>query len=1347
MKLPFTNQVGDDVRSLISNPLADERFEPRDLGSYGVVSRRGRAAGNRKSAIANRQSRSGIALVITLILLSVTLVMAVAFLAISNRERSSVTTTTDATTARLAAETALAQAESQILSQMLATTNPYTYGLIVSTNYINPNGFNTGEADPRNVNYDFRSDAQPYTTADLEQNIANLFLSPRVPVFITTNQSSGATDFRFYLDLNRNGVFDTNGNVPSVDNFGVTNGPPVLEVGDPEWIGVLERPDTAHGPNNKFLSRFAFFAQPIGNALDVNYIHNQALTKSVANINNDGFLRNQGVGSWEINLAAFLADLNTNEWDNPSSGNFYQYLQPAFANSGAAFNDAFSLLSYRYNGSYNSLASVNGIYPNGIVFQNDNIDEYSDGPLQTSTTNINEFFNQDNPNLSWVGADNINHFFTLGDLFDTTKIAPANFINHLQQAGTNISTYDRYTYYRMLSQLGTDSTPESGLMNVNYDNLDLGFNGALNVSGTASVTNFVPWTPIGFFTNAADRMLRLYSTNWFYASLTKDTNDFTTNNYLATYYGIIYTNPISSDQFGNVYGMTNYIVGTNQVPAFGFANIPVLVNGQFVYSPAVNRLLQLAANMYDATTNRYYASDFSMAMPTVFKPVFSVLDSSNVYITNFVEVLDTNFFTVDPILNINYGPTAVATLKLNPNALVFGVPLIIGAKKGFPNFNEFYMENTFQLTRKLLVTRLSTNVPVPVPANFFSYYEQFSLSLTNQFGVEMWNSYRSNYTRSTDIYVNNFVTTTLTNDEGSFSFFNGTTASGYLHFDSTTPWPGYNTFSSASSFQIPLATNFPAVPSSIYNLATFSLYTNLAVPFQTNYASIVGQYPQPHWGMTITNNLQVIMVDSTTHRLIDYVQLSGPNTNRDLTAEIQNDYDKAAVDTGYNNLWNTNLSAGGVPIGVTEQLKISQGGGNPVYSSTLWGQSQKTAYDQINAFRIFTLGKSTFLLNYPGYVIDPTKMAIAGSTNAIQAAYTPTATVVQDITWQANDPLVHYLASDLINPSAGNGLGININWPGNLGKLNQRYMPWGGNPLLPLEDTNAYAFALKDPLVYSSDYWDFPTYKLPTVGWLGHVHRGTPWQTVYLKASNILKTTGINTWINRTGNVNPFDATNTAPLQDRLLFDLFTTAPNDNATRGQLSVNVGAVQGGYNLAAWSALFSGMVVPPTSPTNNFNVISPAGMTYTNSPLGQLVLGINATRGVYTNTDGVAGVFEHKGDILATPQLTEQSPFLDFTKTNYNSDEMYEWLPQQAMSLLRASSAPRYVIYCYGQALKPAPNGIVTSSFTLPSGLNPFGMVTNYQVVTESAVRAVIRVEGANTPSPHIVVESINRLPPD
>ena len=52
---------------------------------------------------------------------------------------------------------------------------------------------------------------------------------------------------------------------------------------------------------------------------------------------------------------------------------------------------------------------------------------------------------------------------------------------------------------------------------------------------------------------------------------------------------------------------------------------------------------------------------------------------------------------------------------------------------------------------------------------------------------------------------------------------------------------------------------------------------------------------------------------------------------------------------------------------------------------------------------------------------------------------------------------------------------------------------------------------------------------------------------------------GTNTWATWTGNsANWVDAANSAPVQDRLLFDIFTTAINDNATRGQLSVNVAA---------------------------------------------------------------------------------------------------------------------------------------------------------------------------------------------
>jgi hypothetical protein len=1335
--------------------------------------------------------RRGVALVITLILLSVVTFMAITFLALSRRERSAVTTVTDTASARLAADAALANAEAQVIANVLATTNPYNFTLLVSTNYINANGFVSDSASPTNVNYQYPN-GNPLNAADFRQNLINLFYSPRPPVFIPTN-SAGANDFRFYLDLNRNGRDEPNGLWPLISpdplnpyyNATTGNTMPAINpgntvsnvmVGDPEWIGVLERPDAPYGPNNKFIARYAFIALPIGNTLDLNYIHNDATRPdSTMTPGHDGFLRNQGVGSWEINLAAFLTDLNTNQWDPLANLYTYATWNGTLYNNGAGFEDALSLLKYRYNGTYNNLDWVQNLYsPLGqSAFQN-NLDGYSDGPLMTTLSGTNYF---QNVALPWAGADNTNHFFTHQELFNSNEISPA-FVNRLLAAGQTNSTYDRYTFYRLLSQLGTDTTPDSGKMNLNYDNLVQ----TNPFSGAVSETNFYAWQPLTFFTNAADRLLRAYTTQW------RNSNP---TNFATTFYSVTNFNFVNSDQW------TNY-------PAFGITNIPVWVSTRFVYSPAVNRLLQLAANIYDATTNRYYDNlQPPTPLPSVFRPIFNkavTLTTTNVYICGFSEV--TSITEGDGPLSEPYNlanPAVLASLApgihsgppgINGAINVFGVPMIIGAKKGFPNFNEFYMESAFQLTRKLMVTRQSTNVPSPAPSptsSFFGYYEMFNLSLTNQFGVECWNSYRSNYTRPTDIYVNDYLTMTLTNDEN-FSTTINLTSGGSLQFTPPNYWPGtYNSLSpNPQSFQTnfgTMPTNFAAVPVSRYRFNGGNPYlsTNLNLWYETAGPTGFGQYPQPHWGLTMTNNLQVIMVDHATGRLIDYVQLMGPNSVRDLTAEILNGYDTVGSgnNTGYNDLWDTNL-INGVPNGFSSQYNVSQGNGNPVWSQKLWGD-QKMAYDQMNAFRVFTMGANTFLLTYPGYTPDQTQIGAAKMTNAIQMAYTPSALVVQDITWQANDPLVHYMTNDLNNPTAGNGLQIYLNWPGNLGKLNQRYMPWGGNPSTGV-GTNM--LAIKDPLVSCSDNWDFPTNKFPTVGWLGRVHRGTPWQTVYLKASDVLSylnnfgvygNNGPNVWVNWTGNSSLsfgqyFDAVNTAPKKDWLLFDLFTTAFNDNATRGTLSVNVGPTNA--NLAAWSALFSGIVVP-TNLLGNYTVIAPAGPygapvpaglpPSPNSPLCLGYLVQNGTNGINDIRARIpGGVFQHVGDILAVPALTDKSPFFSGLDPNTQiSDELYEWLPQQAMSLLRVSGSPRYVIYCYGQALKPAPNSIYTG------GGQFFGMVTNYQVVSEIATRAVVRfnstltnvIAGTNivgginwfsvpvVTNNNAVIESFNILPPD
>jgi len=138
-------------------------------------------------------------------------------------------------------------------------------------------------------------------------------------------------------------------------------------------------------------------------------------------------------------------------------------------------------------------------------------------------------------------------------------------------------------------------------------------------------------------------------------------------------------------------------------------------------------------------------------------------------------------------------------------------------------------------------------------------------------------------------------------------------------------------------------------------------------------------------------------------------------------------------------------------------------------------------------------------------------------------------------------------------------------------------------------------------------------------------------------------------------------------------------------------------------------------------------------------------INATR---TNTTLFPlQAFTHLGDILSVPALTTNSPFLNLGSSAFGkqqqqygiSDELYEWLPQQTLGLLRMNSSPRYVVYCYGQTLRPAPNGVVTASGQY------FGLVTNYQITAESAARAVIRVDNA-TNAPRVVIESYVPLPP-
>jgi hypothetical protein len=1330
---------------------------------------------NPQSAIRHSPFESGIALVITLILLAVTLVMAIAFLAVARRERNSVTTAADTTTARLAADTALAAAQAQIAANLLATrVAAYNYGLLVSTNYINSAGFDPASSNPTNVNYDHLINSSVALNADqLDQNIANLYLLPRAPVFIPTN-SLGSNDFRFYLDLNRNGQFDGNQLLPVISSdpnnpYYNTNGltmPAIIpgntlsniNIGDPEWIGVLEHPDQPHSANNPFVARYAFLAQPAGNSLDLNYIHNQTMTATVnpAASGKDGYFRNEGVGSWELNLAAFLADLNTNEWGQivgsgisapVGAGNYYLYNYGI--NSGVAFDDARALLSYRYNFNYNN--QLIPAFALNSALSDAGIDGYTVGYLMTNTILPQPV----GSNLHWAGSDNTNHYFSLSsDLFNANEVQNGiayGFINRLTAAGTNtfggttIPTYDRYTFYRMLDQLGTESTADNNKLNLNYSNAVVGYDANGIVTNIAIIpgaeTNAVPWAATNFFNAAADRMLRAYTTNWFASNPT---------NFLATYYGVIFTNNIAADGLG----LTNfpYLGMTNEVPAFGITNIPVYFNGQFVYTPAVNRLLQLAANIYDASTNQTAA--LGMNYPSVFRPMFK-LNGTNLYISGYTYVA-----TVSGVGDLNYfsQPFDAAFIansgiaNISPSVNIYGVPWIIGVKKigtgvGFPSFNQLSLMNSDVVSRRLEMSR-------PVPgADINQTNQMYQMNITENLGLSFWNSYTTNYPRPLKVYAVDTISMALTNQQLGTVVWPRSGQPSYvtnIFYTNVTVWPGSqwgglppNLTNQPTSF---VFTNFTYtfLPSAVYRF-DFNGYTG----FDTNAdatnnweANDTAQYPLPQLGLATTNWLQAYILDG--NRVIDYVQFQGPTSVRNLNQELADP--PSAGD------WSTNQTGNGFSWGVRQQITTSENG--------KWSQNPNTP--------VSTGDQSTGFINF---MLDQNQSA--SNSLVMQAPYTPTREIYQTTVWQANDPLVHYVASDLsyVDPLVVGFFKFDYTTnPPSLPSLTQpgnRYQPWGwrkSTQMMELAnvDKNAYNLALQDPLVWGSDNWDFPTNQYPTVGWLGRVHRGTPWQTVYLKSSAI----DANTWAQWTGDTQTslnqyFDAAHSMPTNDWALFDLFTTGLNDNATRGTLSVNVGADQPGptAGLAAWSALFSGMVVLTNNlalsngvviPTTASLIINPAGVNGANSQLGEIVTNINYTRSLFPMQ-----AFTHVGDILSVPALTENSLFLNtntpitgifkkYPTLEYGiSDEVYEWLPQQMMELLRVGDAPRYVVYCYGQTLKPAPNGLVLSG-------NFFGLCTNYQITAESATRAVIRVDahvtvtGTNYTT---TVESYNVLPPN
>jgi len=577
---------------------------------------------------------------------------------------------------------------------------------------------------------------------------------------------------------------------------------------------------------------------------------------------------------------------------------------------------------------------------------------------------------------------------------------------------------------------------------------------------------------------------------------------------------------------------------------------------------------------------------------------------------------------------------------------------------------------------------------------------------------------------------------------------------------------------------------------------------------QTNQGRVVisqsnRRFLTPILSAYVTNSLMYAITDEDSGRLLDIVTLRSAMVRTNIVSTLglsadgieQEFFNQQAGATGNSGVampafWSTNVVQNNRTRGMDNQMLVSIG--DIRVPLTLWRNplgnvvSEDQRQSSIDGLLYFLYG-----------ILPPNDTQAAnnirsqyGSNLVVQVGFNPSPRVYMVDRRMANDPLVHYTRDDL-TPGyfflteaeytevpgvrtrvrlATNSVGLDL---GRRAKFINAYAPWGTNGNLTGAQaqaggtgSTAYDYSFKDPLIRSSDDWNFPistngSFRFSGVGQLGRVHRGTPWQTFYLKSlpafengqpplENRLLASQM-TWSGWAGNLA------THPTNDWKYVDLFTTAINDNAARGQLGVGQAgtpafttvAVNGDRGVdptylaelkrASWAAVLSGVPLLENTSTGNADNPQPLFLRPDSPEIVQMLAGYQRPDGPFvqglvqaygwTNAAGQLvnpnGAFPTLGSILQVPTFSDRAPFIN-SQVNWAtarniSDEVLERVPQQILSLLRTDE-PRFVVYSFGQTLKPAQNAINLRPGPL------YGIVTNYAITGEYVTKTVLRLDG-------------------
>jgi hypothetical protein len=246
-----------------------------------------------------------------------------------------------------------------------------------------------------------------------------------------------------------------------------------------------------------------------------------------------------------------------------------------------------------------------------------------------------------------------------------------------------------------------------------------------------------------------------------------------------------------------------------------------------------------------------------------------------------------------------------------------------------------------------------------------------------------------------------------------------------------------------------------------------------------------------------------------------------------------------------------------------------------------------------------------------------------------------------------------------------------------------------------------------------SDNWQFPTNAPPTFGWMGRVHRGTPWQTIYLKSTDI----DLRTWQTWTGNVDANDAWHSRPVRDWPLVAVLASLLNTTDPRQLVSINE------TDTKVWLAALGGIVALTNTVTDQafINEAAPpqfdsVTMTGDSPQAAILAAAIGSARAAQASQS-----FTGLDALLAVPELSVASPWLNRSSTvqlkQGLSDEAYETIPAQLLPRLRPDSIGSII----------ADSGVLRILFTGFDGY-PYGIDASADLVDWIPVRIAYPTNG-------------------